>query len=96
MTSHVEKHLGAGFKLCSPAEVDEMFKQQYGSMFSAAAPLAPLLKRGELVMGTSDVLVRMLLNLKNIYTGLRQADKVLQITEYLRLALKAYMLELLG
>ena len=61
-----------------------MFKQQYGSMFSAAAPLAPLLKRGELVMGTPDVLVRMLLNLKNIYTGLRQADKVLQITEYLR------------
>lgn len=73
-----------GFKLCSPAEVDEMFKQQYGSMFSAAAPLAPLLRRGELVMGTPDVLVRMLLNLKNIYTGLRQADKVLQITEYLR------------
>ena len=48
-----------------------------------------LVTRSQLVMSTPTVLVRILSNLKNIYTGLQQADKVLQITDYLRLAINS-------
>lgn len=75
---------GAGFKLCSLTDVEEMFAQRYNSQLRLNTGLVT---RSQLVMSTPTVLVRILSNLKNIYTGLQQADKVLQITDYLRLAL---------
>lgn len=70
-----------GFKLCSLPEVEEMFAQRYSSRLRLSTALVT---KGALVMSTPTMLVRVLLNLKNIYTGLQQADKVLQVTEYLR------------
>lgn len=61
-----------------------MFAQRYSSELRLSTALVT---RSQLVMSTPTVLVRILSNLKNIYTGLQQADKVLQITDYLRLAL---------
>lgn len=75
---------GAGFKLCSLTDVEEMFAQGYNYKLTLSTALVT---RSQLVMSTPTVLVRILSNLKNIYTGLQQADKVLQITDYLRLGL---------
>lgn len=73
--------LAVGFKLCSLPAVEEMFEQRYGYklMLSTA-----VVTSSSLVMSPQGILARMLLNLKNIYTGLHEADKVLQITRYLR------------
>ena len=71
----------AGFKLCSLTDVEEMFAQRYSSKLRLSTDLVT---RSQLVMSTPTVLVRILSNLKSIYTGLLQADKVLQITDYLR------------
>ena len=76
----------AGFKLCSLTEVEEMFEQRYSSKLRLSTALVT---RSALVMSPPALLVRVLLNLKNIYTGLQQADKVLQITDYLRSELSA-------
>ena len=58
-----------------------MFAQRYNYKLKLSTALVT---NGRLVMTTQTVLVRMLHNLKNIYTGLHQADKVLQICRYLR------------
>ena len=63
-----------------------MFEQRYSSKLRLSTALVT---KSALVMSTPTMLVRVLLNLKNIYTGLQQADKVLQITDYLRSALLA-------
>lgn len=73
----------AGFKLCSLTDVEEMFAKGYNYKLTLSTALVT---RSQLVMSTPTVLVRILSNLKNVYTGLQQADKVLQITDYLRLA----------
>ena len=73
----------AGFKLCSLTDVEEMFAKGYNYKLTLSTALVT---RSQLVMSTPTVLVRILSNLKNIYTGLQQADKVLQITDYLRSA----------
>ena len=66
-----------------------MFAQRYSSRLRLSTALVT---KGALVMSTPTMLVRVLLNLKNIYTGLQQADKVLQVTDYLRLAVDALSL----
>ncbi|DBA86229.1 TPA: hypothetical protein ACH3X1_005733 [Trebouxia sp. C0004] len=70
-----------GFKLLNLPQVEELFAQRYSSKLRLSAALVT---NSALVMSTPTMLVRVLLNLKNIYTGLQQADKVLQITDYLR------------
>lgn len=70
-----------GFKLLNLPQVEELFAQRYSSKLRLSTALVT---NSALVMSTPTMLVRVLLNLKNIYTGLQQADKVLQITDYLR------------
>jgi len=61
--------------------VEELFAQRYSTKLRLSTALVT---NSALVMSTPTMLVRVLLNLKSIYTGLQQADKVLQITDYLR------------
>lgn len=72
---------GAGFKLLTLPQVEELFEQRYGSRLRLSTALVT---NSDLVMSKSNMLIRVLFNLKNIYTGLQQADKVLQIINYLR------------
>ena len=73
--------LTAGFKLCSIPEVEDMFEQRYGYKMQLSTAVV---SSGPLVVAPQGILARMLLNLKNIYTGVDQADQVLLITRYLR------------
>ncbi|KAA6413615.1 MAG: hypothetical protein FRX49_13723 [Trebouxia sp. A1-2] len=70
-----------GFKLLNIPQVEELFAQRYSTKLRLSTDLVT---NSALVMSTPTMLVRVLLNLKSIYTGLQQADKVLQITDYLR------------
>ncbi|DBB09994.1 TPA: hypothetical protein ACH3X3_001585 [Trebouxia sp. C0006] len=70
-----------GFKLLNIPQVEELFAQRYSTKLRLSTALVT---NSALVMSTPTMLVRVLLNLKSIYTGLQQADKVLQITDYLR------------
>lgn len=74
------------FKLCSITEVEEMFEQRYGYTMKLSTAVVT---SGPLVMAPQGILARMLLNLKNIYTGPHGADKVLLITRYLRYVARA-------
>lgn len=74
-------YAAAGFKLLNLPQVEELFAQRYSSKLRLSTALVT---NSALVMSTPTMLVRVLLNLKNIYTGLQQADKVLQVTDYLR------------
>jgi hypothetical protein len=74
-------YAAAGFKLLNIPQVEELFAQRYSTKLRLSTALVT---NSALVMSTPTMLVRVLLNLKSIYTGLQQADKVLQITDYLR------------
>ena len=71
----------AGFKLLNLPQVEELFEQRYSSRLRLSTALVT---DSDLVMSKANMLVRILFNLKNIYTGLQQADKVLQILNYMR------------